>query len=102
MKKSDKQHEQVIAAIKQYHYYLFKLKNQEYFKNQNKAKIKEMHNYVKMFQNLIEIIKQIEGIYYIEYYLKNELNSSLHCSTSNYYYKRKKIDNILWKYLFDC
>ncbi len=61
-----------------------------------------MSEYVNMWEELIKIIKNVEGIEYIECYLNNQEEFQDFCSQSNYYYRRNKIDNILWKYLFDC
>lgn len=92
----------VEEAIKKYHKYNFQIKNHEFINNIDENKLKEMDKYVKMFDSLIYTIKEIEGIEYIDFFLKNKKWNDMHCSISNYYYRKNKINNILWKYLFDC
>lgn len=92
----------VEEAIKKYHKYNFQINNYECLSKIDDNKLKEMNKYVKMFDNLIELIKNVEGIEYIDFFLKNQKWQNMHCSISNYYYRKNKISNILWKYLFDC
>lgn len=91
----------VDEAIKKYHKYSFKLKNVDVFDNIEKYELDKMEKYVNMFENLIDIIKNVEGVEYIDTFLNTKQYQKLNCSISNYYYRKNKINNILWKYLFD-
>ena len=92
----------VQQAIDKYHKYQFKLQNIEFMSNIDNKTKKMMNNYVKMFDNLIKQIKEVEGIEYIDKFILKTKYFDLNCSISNYYYRRQKVNNILWKYLFDC
>ncbi len=98
--KQDKVHLQVQNAVEKYHLYMFQLDHQSTFQNIASNQIEQMTKYVRMFDDLIEIIKNVYGIDYIDTYLNNHKDFQQYSSVSNYYYKRKKIENILWKYLF--
>ena len=85
----------VQQAIDKYRKYLFKLENIEFMTNIDNKTIKMMNNYVKMFDNLIKIIKEEEGIEYVEKFILKNKCFDLNCSISNYYYRKQKINNIL-------
>ncbi len=98
--KAEKIHLQVQIAVEKYHLYLFHLNHQSSFHSLTCQQQEQMRQYVKMFNDLVKIIKNVYGIDYIETYIYHHRDFQRYCSISNYYYKRRKIENILWKYLF--
>ncbi len=95
-------HYHIHLAIRQYHHYNFQLKHEDYFHRLTTEKAAHMQAYVNMWDDLVETIRKVEGIDYIETYIYDHEHFEEFCSQSNYYYRRNKVDNILWKYLFDC
>ena len=92
----------IHLSIVEYHHDKFKLNHLELFDSITPTKIQEMEKHVKMWDDLVELVKNVEGIDYIDQYVHHHQEFQNYCSSSNYYYRRNKINNILYKYLYDC